>query len=384
MAFTYIDNQNSLDALVDHLQSTPRVAADIEANSLYNYYQKVCLLQIGSHNACFVVDPLADVDMAPLLDLLVDTPLLFHAGDYDLRMLRRSYSFAPQRPVFDTMIAAQLLGCEELGLVAVVERFLGVPLSKHGQKSDWTRRPLTQKQLEYACDDIRYLEELAVKMEAELRQLGRLEWHTESCARMVAATADVDIVADEDDDPWRIRGAGLLSARELAYLREFWQWRDVEAARADKPPFKILGNQQLINLAKWAATQPDAEIEQAPDVPRRISASRMRTLKAALKKARGLSRKDWPERRKRRDNGEDFRDYRPVLEAMQKECAAVARDLKIPPSVLAPRATLQAIAREHATTPEAMRQCSAIMDWQLELLAPRLQTVLDNGHHPQR
>ena len=384
MAFTYIDNQEALDSLVERLKSTPRIPADIEANSLYNYYQKVCLLQIGSHEACYVVDPLAELDMAPLLAILADTPLLFHAGDYDLRMLRRSYGFAPKRPVFDTMIAAQLLGCEELGLVAVVERFLGVQLSKHGQKSDWTRRPLTQKQLEYACDDIRYLEELAQKMESELRELGRLEWHKEWCARMVAATADVDAEADEDDDPWRIRGAGLLTAKELAYLREFWQWRDAEAARVDKPPFKILGNQQLIKLAKWGATQPEEDIEQAPDVPRRMSGSRLRTLKAAYKKARNLSRNDWPERRKRRMNGEDFRDYRPVLEAMQKECAAVAADLKIPPSVLAPRATLQAIAREHATTPEAMRQCSAIMEWQLELLAPRLRNVLANGRYPQQ
>ncbi|MFW6162445.1 MAG: ribonuclease D, partial [Planctomycetota bacterium] len=130
--------------------------------------------------------------------------LVFHGADYDLRLMRSSFGFRPGGGVFDTMIAAQLLGHERLGLAALVEHYFGVELSKKGKRSNWSRRPLKPAQLRYASDDVRYLGGLADRLEADLRRLGRLEWHGQSCAAVVEATAQ-----DRHQDArrvWRIKG----------------------------------------------------------------------------------------------------------------------------------------------------------------------------------
>ena len=115
----------------------------MEANSLHHYFEKVCLLQMTVSGKNYIVDPLGDIDLSDLLAALAETDLIFHAADYDMRMMLSSFGFRPERPVFDTMIAAQLVGEEGLGLVTGTSNFLGVELTKDGQKSNWAQRPMS-------------------------------------------------------------------------------------------------------------------------------------------------------------------------------------------------------------------------------------------------
>ena len=164
-SYTFVDNASGLRPLLDDVESADDVALDTEADSLHHYQEKICLIQLSVDGRHWIVDPLAGLDLTPLLALLEGRELLIHGCDYDLRLLFRSYQMRPSR-VFDTMLAAQLLGREQIGLAALVETACGVALSKHGQRADWSRRPLTENLLDYAKDDTRYLHPLAAALRA--------------------------------------------------------------------------------------------------------------------------------------------------------------------------------------------------------------------------
>ena len=162
--------------MVERLTKADRIALDTEADSLHHFYEKVCLIQLTANGISDIVDPLANLDLSGLLDVLSKTPLILHGAEYDLRMLLASFKFKPKAPVFDTMLAAQIVEGRARSLVALADRLLGITLSKQGQKSDWSRRPLTEKQLTYASNDTRHLDSIADKLKAELDDLGRLDW----------------------------------------------------------------------------------------------------------------------------------------------------------------------------------------------------------------
>ena len=162
------------------------------------------------------------------------------------------------------MIAAQLLGIEQIGLAALIERNFAMTIGKEGQKSDWSQRPLSEKQLQYAVNDTRYLESLADRLADELEAKGRLEWHRESCRAMVQASGRDN--PRDPEDAWRLKGAGRLTRRQLAYLREVWRWRDGHARRFNRPPFKIFGNQQIFELIQWAEVASQRAARQGSQV----------------------------------------------------------------------------------------------------------------------
>ncbi len=375
-AFEYIDQQSGLDLLTERMVRSDCVALDTEANSLHNYYERVCLLQLSMGEDHFVVDPLSDLELSPFLEVLKSKDLFIHGADYDLRLMRSTFDFAPEGDVFDTMLAAQLLGFERFGYAALVEHFFDVKLSKAGQKSNWARRPLTEAQLQYAADDTRYLGPLADLLRDELKSRGRAEWHGESCRKMIAATRQSN--TRDVDGAWRLRGIGKLERQELSFLQEVWKWRDGEAKKADKPPFKIIGNQQLIELAQWASAHADKPVAEGPKLPRHCVGARLRALEAAIKRAARLPKSKWPEKHRRREvQAVRGNDSKAQIEAVRSVCAALARELDIPTSVLAPKAMLVSIVRAKAATPEEMKACSAMMDWQVELLKDAIAGVLN-------
>ena len=374
MPYTYIVSEKPLEELVSHMKRAPRVAVDIEANTLYRYFPQVCLIQVTFQESTYVVDPLVGLDLSKFLKVLAGKPLILHAGDYDLRMLRHSYAFRPKKEVFDTMLAAQLLGSDELGLVAIAKRCLGVELTKTGQKSNWTRRPLSEAQLAYACDDTRYLEALADHLAWELHSLGRRRWHRETCARMVVATEKEN--GTDPEEAWRVKGWAALDRHHLVFLREFWRWRENEARMANRPPFKIMGNPQLLELTTWAGDNPDANVSNAPRLPRTCEGRRMGALADAMRSAAGMPREKWPKRRRDRQAPPPGPDCRAEVRALRTECDEIARELDIPPSVLAPRAALAGVARGKPRTVREIMTCGGMMRWQAELLAPAVKRVL--------
>ena len=194
--------------------------------------------------------PLADFSLEPLYAALKGKTVVLHGADYDLRLLRRAGGFVADS-IFDTMLAARLIGRREFSYAALVKAEFGIELTKGSQKANWARRPLTPTMAAYAQNDTRYLLEIADRLEGTLHQFGRWEWFEQSCARALA-TAAVERERDTED-AWRINGSGVLRGRAAATLRELWHWREEEARVVDRPTFHVLRNEDLLNAAKGFA-----------------------------------------------------------------------------------------------------------------------------------
>ena len=371
--YLYVCNSATLEKLIRNIGDGESVAVDMEADSLHSYFEKVCLIQLSVGDEHFVVDPFVDLDFGGLVEVLAPKRLILHGADYDLRLMRAWQDFRPRGEVFDTMIAAQLLGIEQIGLAALIQQFLEVTIEKGSQKSDWSRRPLSQAQLRYAVNDTRYLEELSECLHGELRERGRVEWHRESCRAMVEATG-----RDRERDPeeaWRIKGAGRLTHRQLAYLRELWIWRDMLARRADRPPFKVFQNQKMVELIEWAESHPGEPLDQGPKLPRDIVGSRRRALKQALDRAAALTPAEWPEFRLRVHSKPVPFDPR-ELDALRAACTKIAEELEIAPSILAPKAALEGIVRQRPRNRDEIMVSSGLLHWQAELVRAAVDGTL--------
>jgi len=226
------------------------IALDTEGDSLHHYPERLALVQIGlPDGTVWLVDPIALPDLAPLAPMFTEPArtLVLHAGDNDLVHLKRRYglTFAA---VFDTAIAARFLGGKALGLDVLLETYLGVALPPSRQKDDWSRRPLDTAQLTYAAADVQHLFALRARLTEELARVGRLSWVEEECAALAAQPAPE---RPADPDAWLgVKGARDLPARGLAVLRELFALREQLARAADRPPFKILGEDTLLKIAQ--------------------------------------------------------------------------------------------------------------------------------------
>ena len=346
-----ISSVHQLTNLVDEIVPHDRVAIDTEADSLHCYREKLCLLQISVPGRDVIVDPLAKIDLGPLRLTLADKEIVLHGADYDLRLLRRNMEFVPKR-IFDTVIAARLIGVHEFSLAALVKRYFDIELAKGSQKANWAQRPLSAKMAEYAINDTRYLLPLAERLEEELESRGRTEWFRQSCQRAL----DFSVLDRERDvdEAWRITGAGALRGRASAVLRELWNWREQEAEAVDRPPFHILQNRELIHSAETFATGG------SPDY-RHFSDRRRRAFREAAERALKLSERDWPVRPKRSGT-------RPTAEVVKRSEKLrqnrdqAAKEVHIEASFIAPRATLEAIAADQS------RADSLLVPWQRDLL----------------
>ncbi|MCX7016780.1 MAG: ribonuclease D, partial [Candidatus Sumerlaeota bacterium] len=182
---SYIDRSAALQRILPDLEKADRLAVDTEADSLHHYFEKVCLMQISSpsrHN--YIIDPLAGFDLGPLLNILSAKLLVIHGADYDLRLLRRTFGFSADA-LYDTSIAAQILGYPAFGLSALMERHFRLAMPKTSQRADWSRRPLTLDMLAYAVNDTAHLLRLADLLEGELRAAGRSAWREQTCRRLI-------------------------------------------------------------------------------------------------------------------------------------------------------------------------------------------------------
>jgi ribonuclease D len=346
-----IANASQLRELLPHIESVDRVAIDTEADSLHCYREKLCLLQISIPGGDFIVDPLADVDLAPLRDAFATKEIVLHGSDYDLRLLRRNLDFAPQR-IFDSVIAARLIGIREFSLAALVKHYFNIELAKGSQKANWAQRPLSKKMAEYAMNDTRYLLPLAERLEKELDSLGRIEWFRQSCQRALEQAA-TDRERDVDE-AWRISGAGALRGRASAILRELWNWRESEAEGVDRPPFHVLQNRELLTSAQRFATGENPDYKHFSD--RRRAAFR-----EAAKRGLELPEKDWPVR-PRRSGTRPTAEVIKLTEKLRQNRDDAAKELHIESSFIAPRATLEAVAANPS------RADALLVPWQRELL----------------
>jgi ribonuclease D len=254
--YEYIDTVDAWAACARHLRAQPRVAIDLEANSLHAYREQVCLIQLSSVDQDFILDPLAGIPLDELGELVANPKIekVFHASDYDLRLLKREYGWQVNR-LFDTMWAARILGYSNMGLAWFLHEFYGVTLSKKHQKADWAKRPLTEDQLRYAQTDTRYLLQLRDDLAARLDEAG----HMVEALEIFENESQVD-VSERVFDPeafWGIKGARTLKPRQQAILRALFILRDDIARQRNKPPFKLLNNDVLVSLALRAPQTPE-------------------------------------------------------------------------------------------------------------------------------
>jgi ribonuclease D len=255
-----ITTDAALRQLAGTLAREPLLAVDTESNSLYVYREQVCLIQLSTRSADYIVDTLALTDLSPLGALFADPALekVFHAAEYDIICLKRDYGFEFAN-LFDTMVAARICGVQAFSLGNLVEARLGITLDKGHQLADWGERPLSVSHLLYAQRDTHYLPALRDIMRAELDAAGLTDEAQELFAELCATA-----VPDTSFDPegyWRIGKPAHLAPRELAVLRELYLLREELAQQRNRPPFKIIANSVMVTLAH-TAPRTLAELEQ--------------------------------------------------------------------------------------------------------------------------
>ncbi|HVO18545.1 MAG TPA: ribonuclease D [Anaeromyxobacter sp.] len=259
---TLVADPLALARFREALRAEPVVALDTESNSFHVYRERVCLVQVSTPGGDWVLDPLA-VDLSSLSEELCDgRETVLHGADYDVRCLRREWGWRLPR-LFDTMLAARRLGHSALGLSAMVEARFGVKLSKAFQRSDWGHRPLTEAQLAYAALDTHFLLPLREKLLEELNGRQALEEARREFARVAAAEPRERVFDPEGYR--RIRGSRELGAGQLRVLRALYLAREDRARAADRPPFKVLGDQTLLDLAR-ARPRTEAAMRAVPGV----------------------------------------------------------------------------------------------------------------------
>ncbi len=349
-----IDTEQKLAAFLPELRAATWVAVDTEADSLHAYPEKVCLIQIGTVSGDRLADPLAGINLDSLLETLSGRELIMHGADYDLRLLRKHHEFVPSA-IFDTMLAARLLGLRQFGLCNLVEKYLGVKLEKGPQKANWAMRPLTERMERYARNDTHYLKPLSDQLKSELQAKGRLAWQQESCARLIQDSTRQHL--PDLDAIWRIKGSHLLGPPALAVLRELWRWREKEAVAANKPPFFVMSHDALVNIAAEAALARPID----PLLPKHISERRRGGLLKAVAHALELSPDHHP-RILRRTSRRPSEGEKRRFTDLQKRRDAHAAALGIDPTLIASRGVLSDLAYDwDKHSPE-------LMTWQRELL----------------
>lgn len=353
-------------ARLDESHGTP-LALDTEADSFHHYFEKVCLLQLAAFGEAFLVDPLASLDMAPLVSRLASRTLLMHGADYDLRLLHRGFGFRA-REVFDTMVAAQLLGEKEIGLAALLQNRAGVTLDKTLQRADWSARPLGPALVAYAAEDVLHLPRLVASLTEDLEAKGRLAWHAEECARL--ATADFSSREADPGNDWRLKGTNAFNSRERAFVRALWEAREARARALDRPPFRVLTNERLLHAARLAARGESDAARLFPGRP--LPPPLEHALQEALAAARALPPEGWPGPR-RGERVEPDPALEREVEKLKKKRDERAAALGLDPGVLAPRAALTAAARvtrrNGRLTAEALAEGAGLSRWRAEILA---------------
>jgi ribonuclease D len=349
-----IDTNDQLAPWLARLDAAPWLALDTEADSLHAYPEKVCLIQISLPGQDMLIDPLAGMDLNPLFAHLRPRELILHGADYDLRLLCRTYGFVPHA-IFDTMLAARLIGCERFGLSDLVQRFLNLTLEKGPQKANWARRPLTPKMEAYARNDTHHLHALATILREQLEAKGRLAWAREWCGRLSAECTRP--VVEDPDTVWRVKGGHRLRPRGLAVLRELWRWREAEAIAADRPPYFMLSHEKMVELSHAAEHHPPHHRR----VELRITPRRQAAVLEAIEAGLALPESECPRplrpAGRRATEAEVRRADR--LRAVRDRRAA---ELGLDPSIIAPRYMLLALAQNREKhEPE-------LMHWQRELL----------------
>jgi len=371
----YIHSNQELAALMKRVAREPVVALDTEAASFHRFVDRIYLIQLSSRQETAIIDPLTVTEVAGLGAMLADpaVEVVFHDADYDLRILDRDYGFHA-RHVFDTRIAAHLLGEPAVGLAALLEKHVGVSLDKKYQRADWSRRPLPPEMLEYAATDTCYLLALRERLRAALEAKGRLSWAEEEFERLEG----VRWTPPETNGGTylRVKGARALNRRSLAVLRELLPWRDAIAAELDRASFRVVSMEALLALSAAPPRTPD-ELAKVKGLSSRLVSERGEALLAVIERGLAVPEKDLP-RFPRSERHAADPAFDQSVDRLKKVRNDAAERLALDPGVLCPKGTLEAVARARPKTRAALGEVHELRKWQVELLGADFLKALGN------
>ena len=368
----YIDSAEAANRFLATIAGARALALDTEGASFHRYVDRIYLLQLSTERQHAIIDPLKVESPAGLRSLLEsrDVEVVFHDADYDLRLLHQDYGWRVTN-IFDTRVAAQLLGIKAFGLAALLESFFGVRLDKKHQRADWSMRPLPVDMLDYAAQDTMHLLGLRQRLYDALDRKGRLHWAQEEFERLEGTQWDE---AGEDDSFLRIKGSRDITRRELAILRELVAWRDAVAKELDRSTFRVAGNDVLLAIAREAPTTV-AAVEATKGLSRSVVARHARAILDAVARGKAVPESDLPRfpRGTRWARDPEFEDRVGALKAVRDRRAS---DLDLDPGVLCSRERLEAIARRNPRTLDELMEVPDMRRWQAEVLGEEFIAAL--------
>ena len=357
----YLDTTADVDAFMASIATSHAIALDTEGASFHRFVDRIYLLQLSTDERSAIFDPLPIGTPAALGAMLEDpaVEVVFHDADYDLRLLHQDYGWRITN-IFDTRIAAQLLGIPAFGLAALLEKYFGLKVDKKHQRADWSMRPLTPDMLEYAAQDTRHLLELRDLLHGELEHKGRWAWAAEEFSRLTGTRWEPE---DPGSSFLRMKGARDLSRRELARLKELVQWRDGVAAQLDRSTFRVVNNDVLFDMARSGATARD-QLAAIKGMPRGMLERQSAEMLAAIARGDAVSEGDLPRFPKsaRWDKDPEFDGKVSKLKTVRDEAA---KRLAIDPGVLCSRERMEAVARRAPQTLAELDEVKELRRWQV-------------------
>ena len=375
-AIELVNTQSRLSEVLDHLSASRRVAIDTESNAFFKYHERICLVQLLSAETAFLIDPSVLDDIKPIGQLLEDTSIekVIYDPHRDLRNFDREWGVHP-RNLFDIRTATALVNPQgPVGLQALVKEHAGVELEKalRIQRSDWSIRPLNPEALEYAANDVFYLLDVGEVLRSQLKELERLSWAKEEFERL-------ESIRYKHPDPelsfLSIKGIRELDGKGLAVLQSLFQFREREAKRIDRPPFKVIANTALVKLA----SDPDANLSTVKGLGRYARRPKSREIKTAIEK--GLKSQPFTLTKKvpggETQNPGDKETSQARLKSLKTWRRELAAELHLSPGVLWPAVSLERLAQNPSHLEEELVS-PEVRNWQVREFADKLTSHLES------
>lgn len=374
MTYRLIADETSLNDVRNTVQSQARIALDCEAAGFHRYTDRLCLVQLSTPDQTFLFDPMA-FDPSPVLGPILEDPgieVVMHGADFDIRLLQRDLGIG-LKGLFDTQIAATLLGARAFGLASLLEGHLGVKVSKKHQRADWAKRPLPEDFLEYAAEDTRHLLALQKILSGQLHDQGRERWAAEE----FRALESMEWAEEPVDPVTRVKAARHMTPRQTTALRAALAWRDELAMEKDRAPFRIVGDPVLIEVL---ATRPESvgELASMKGMSPRLAKKNGEDLLRRLQSVDGLPEeelKPYP-RPLRNGPGRATPEEESLMEAVRALRTRRAKEVGLDKGVLLSNALINAIVRENPSSVEDLGAISGVRSWQVELLGEEILKTL--------
>jgi ribonuclease D len=352
-----ITRPGGLKRLVQTLAYQPNIAVDTESNSLFAYREQVCLIQFSTIDTDYLLDPLALSDMDPLGPIFTDPHIqkIFHAAEYDLICLKRDFGFSFNN-LFDTMLAARILGRKEVGLGSLLETEYGIQVDKRHQRANWGQRPLPDYLLDYARQDTHYLILLKEKLERELKLKGLLLLAQEDFKRL----CQVEVSANNGKtDCWRVNGVHHLSPQQAAVLQQLCIYRDEVARQINRPLFKVISDHTLFAIAN----NLPGSLDELKNLPGMTNHQMKRHSKALLQAVqRGLQAEPvYPQRNIRPDDR-----FLARVEALKQWRKHKAHQMEVESDIILPRDLLHRLASRNPQEMQTLSDCLLDVPWRFQ------------------